>query len=193
MTSFAKLSPPVSMPLLSMLDRRVQDHPSKVAARWDELSQLNASSFSIPLIANGDVYTRQDIQQIRSITGFSSVMIARGAIENVSIFRRDDNTTPRDQIISDYIQKALKCNALFPNVKYVLQQMMKNELNHGNGLRLNRSKSFSQIIDMWPPEPNRQIDMRSTESNRQIDTWPPESNRQIAVSPERTNSSQDDA
>lgn len=57
---------------------------------WDVFDQL-AQSLSIPVIANGDLYTLQDIEKLKSSSGslISSWMFARGAQWNVSIFRKE--------------------------------------------------------------------------------------------------------
>lgn len=53
------------------------------------LSQLS-SAVQIPVIANGDCFEHEDIESIRQLTGCSSVMIARGAMWNPSIFSSDE-------------------------------------------------------------------------------------------------------
>jgi tRNA-dihydrouridine synthase 2 len=64
---------------------------------------LLQSPLSIPVIANGDVFERSDIEKLRKDTGVSSVMIARGALKNPSIFATTQQ--PLHETIRDYLKK----------------------------------------------------------------------------------------
>eukprot|EP01102_Stenamoeba_stenopodia_P005900 TRINITY_DN16614_c0_g1_i1.p1 TRINITY_DN16614_c0_g1~~TRINITY_DN16614_c0_g1_i1.p1 ORF type:complete len:372 (-),score=79.07 TRINITY_DN16614_c0_g1_i1:63-1178(-) len=125
--------------------RRVPDRP-RFKARWDELSQtLSAASLSIPVIANGDLFQREDIQRMKEeIPGCSSVMIARGALVNASIFRKE-GMLPTEDVMMDYLQLAQQCEVPYQNVKYVFQQMIKHELNTPHGTLINTAKSYNDL------------------------------------------------
>jgi tRNA-dihydrouridine synthase 2 len=56
-------------------------------AHWERLAAL-AAGVGVPLIANGDVYSYEDAQQLVGVSGFTGVMVARGALRNLSLFRR---------------------------------------------------------------------------------------------------------
>lgn len=47
------------------------------------------SALSVPVVANGDIFNREDLAKLREMSGASSFMIARGAIHNPSIFRKE--------------------------------------------------------------------------------------------------------
>ena len=68
-------------------DRETHERPSD-RAHWDYLKPL-VEGASVPILANGDIFTHADIDAIRSRTGCRSVLIARGALRNASIFRKD--------------------------------------------------------------------------------------------------------
>lgn len=61
----------------------------------DAIRQI-AESVRIPVIANGgsnDIHSYEDIEKFRTECGATSVMIARAAQKNVSIFRKEGTTT----------------------------------------------------------------------------------------------------
>lgn len=64
--------------------RRTDERP-KDKAHWEALAPL-VKCVSVPVIANGDIYTREDIAEIRRLSGCSSVMLARGAMKNPCAF-----------------------------------------------------------------------------------------------------------
>lgn len=56
-------------------------------ADWGAIARLR-QYISIPLVANGDVISVADVQQVKAQTGCQAVMIGRGAIGNPWIFSR---------------------------------------------------------------------------------------------------------
>ena len=55
------------------------------AASWDSIKPV-VSAVSVPVLANGDLFTQIDITKCREQTGVNSFLIARGALSNASIF-----------------------------------------------------------------------------------------------------------
>ncbi len=45
---------------------------------------------SVPVIVNGDLYTRADINELKRRSGCDGIMLARPALYNISLFRRGD-------------------------------------------------------------------------------------------------------
>lgn len=126
--------------------RRVEDADVK-AANWDELEQvvaLTKSKFpTTPILINGDFYTRDEFTKFRQNTGASGVLLARPALYNTSIFKKPtpeiqstvgfDCTVhgyksplllDRTTVIQDYLREAVKYDAHFKNIKYVICEMM---------------------------------------------------------------------
>jgi nifR3 family TIM-barrel protein len=58
-------------------------------ADWDAIAEIKAC-LSVPVVANGDVRSVADIEQIKAYTGCEAVMIGRAAIGNPWIFSRQD-------------------------------------------------------------------------------------------------------
>lgn len=102
--------------------RFVGDRPS-VKAHWELLHQLS-SSIQIPIIANGDFWNMEDIQKYRTKYSdqITSFMIARGAQENVSVFRRE-GLLESNYVMTEYVKLAILYESKFYNSKYCLGVM----------------------------------------------------------------------
>ena len=76
-------------------------------ADWSAIAEIKAS-LSIPVIANGDVTTVAEIEQIKAETGCDGVMIGRAAIGNPWIFSRLDRDQVSPGLLQDTMQRHLK-------------------------------------------------------------------------------------
>jgi len=85
---------------------RIVGDESHINARWSTLVEVVKqlkSTESVPIIVNGDLYTRADIREMKRRTGCDGVMLARPALYNMSLFRRgkeegkDDGPTTTEQ------------------------------------------------------------------------------------------------
>jgi len=122
-------------------------------AHWDDLEEvvpLIKSKFpSLPLLINGDFYTRQEFTEFQTKHGTSGVLLARPALYNTSIFRKpptivvDDNNDSvlpppvvygydspllldKTTVVQDYLRESTRYNTHYKNVKYVVGEMMTN-------------------------------------------------------------------
>ena len=68
-------------------------------------------SLNIPVIANGDVKSMEDVENTVAVTGVDGVMAARGILENPAMYSGVD-TTP-DQCIVDWCRLALSTGTSF--------------------------------------------------------------------------------
>ncbi len=91
-------------------------------AHWDWLKQLSQIGLKIPLIGNGDVLAREDIERMKRESGVDSVMIARGAIRNCSIFAQEQRDVL--DVIRDYLRYAVSWGNGFQNTKYVITETL---------------------------------------------------------------------
>jgi len=122
-------------------------HDATEAADWKELEQvvpLVRSKFpTLPLLINGDFYTRQEFMDFQTKHGTSGVLLARPALYNCSIFRKPPPCTTettdyssysydspllldKTTVIQDYLKQSLRYNPHHKNVKYVITEMMTN-------------------------------------------------------------------
>jgi len=127
--------------------RERPQHP----AHWDQLTELARAKLSVPLILNGDVLHREDISKANEKTSIPSVMIARGAIMNPSIFR--PLQAPVDDMIVKYLKKAIDLSNHVVNTKYVLMQIMAyQESRHLNNQLVQRATDYETICSGWGME-----------------------------------------
>jgi tRNA-dihydrouridine synthase 2 len=73
---------------------RIRGDESTIMARWETLIsvvrelKMHVDTRNIPIIINGDLYTREDIHEMKLRTGCDGIMLARPALYNISLFRR---------------------------------------------------------------------------------------------------------
>jgi tRNA-dihydrouridine synthase len=65
--------------------REVHERPRE-PAHWDRFLPIFQGDFQVPIIANGDFFTVQGVERFMEDTKCKSLMIARGAIMNPSLF-----------------------------------------------------------------------------------------------------------
>jgi len=117
------------------------------------LQEIIASKpVNIPIIANGDVFVHEDISKIRELTGADSVMIARGAIKNASIFQ--STHIPVYDVMQDYMKLAITTDNHYTNTKYTLLQIAKEHgmwrnNGEGEGQILLKGKSTGEIARLF--------------------------------------------
>ena len=104
--------------------RRVPDKP-RHRALLSELQPL-LSHLSIPTIVNGDMFTPQDMAAARSSFPSSSLMIARGAQWNPSVF--SPRPLPALAVASQYLRTARGVCSHAGNSKYTLMEMLKGQV-----------------------------------------------------------------
>ncbi|KAM5138170.1 tRNA-dihydrouridine(20) synthase [NAD(P)+]-like [Mantella aurantiaca] len=111
-----------------------------------------AEAVSIPVIANGGsqeiIREFADIEAFKSITTASSVMVARAAMWNPSIFRREGTLSIED-VIHDYIRHAVHYNNHYTNTKYCLCQMLRDQLESTLGKKLHAAQSTKEICEIF--------------------------------------------
>ena len=110
--------------------RHVPDRPRHRALQDDV--PLLASHLTIPLLYNGDVFTREDVGRWRGLG--ASLMLARGAQWNPSVF--SDHPLPVFDVVRQYLSVARTYAPSVGNGKYCVMEQLKG---HVGGLQSYRS------------------------------------------------------
>jgi len=72
---------------------RIRGDESHVMARWGTLIEVvrelkMCGDVNVPIVINGDLYTREDIREMKWRTGCDGIMLARPALYNIGLFHR---------------------------------------------------------------------------------------------------------
>ena len=107
--------------------RETHHRPSE-PAQWGRLKPV-VDAVNIPVIANGDLYSKSDIVSFLNESGADGVMFARGAMGDPSVFGSDDegtdNLVPTYDLLRDYLRIASLVNNNLENTKYTMLQMLR--------------------------------------------------------------------
>lgn len=103
-------------------------------ADWDYIAEV-VQAVDIPVIANGDVFSKEDYIKIKAHTGAAGVMIARGALGNPQIFSEITGTPCPYATVQDIALKHIDVLASFHSDIYVVNNMKKQIACYCKGLR----------------------------------------------------------
>ncbi|XP_056138080.1 tRNA-dihydrouridine(20) synthase [NAD(P)+]-like [Lampris incognitus] len=114
--------------------------------------QAVAQAVSIPVIANGGsldlVKTYADIEAFRTATRASSVMLARAAMWNPSVFR-SQGLLPLEEVMEEYLKYAIRYDNNAFNTKYCLCQMLRDKVESPMGKQLQSAQTSIEISDAY--------------------------------------------
>ncbi|TYZ67161.1 hypothetical protein PybrP1_000398, partial [[Pythium] brassicae (nom. inval.)] len=109
--------------------RQVHERPVD-RAHWEAFAPV-VSALAVPVLVNGDLFVREDIERVRELSGARSFLVARGALTNASIFRREGMLPYTDVrvccallVVVDYLKVAAETDNVFQNTKYNLSRML---------------------------------------------------------------------
>ncbi|CAG9853662.1 unnamed protein product [Phyllotreta striolata] len=110
-----------------------------------------AETLNIPVIANGgsrEIENYRDLFKFKDDCGCSSVMVARTAQYNCSIFRKD-GMKAMDDVIVQYLKKCVEYDNSPSNTKYCVQNMLKELQETPRGKRFLECQTLEQICNIW--------------------------------------------
>ncbi|XP_063529174.1 tRNA-dihydrouridine(20) synthase [NAD(P)+]-like [Cydia strobilella] len=110
-----------------------------------------AERVSIPVIANGgskEIEKHSDIYKFKELTGCNSVMLARAAEWNCSIFRKE-GLLPMDTVIKEYLKLAVDYDNSPSNTKYNVQNILRELQETPRGRQFLECQTLEQICDIW--------------------------------------------
>ncbi|NXI18286.1 DUS2L synthase, partial [Irena cyanogastra] len=132
------------------LERKKEERPQH-PVHCDVIKAIS-EAVSIPVIANGGshdfIKEYADIETFQKATAASSVMIARAAMWNPSIFRKE-GFCPLKDVMQDYIKYVLRYDNHYTNTKYCLCQMLREQLETTQGKKLHAAQSTQEICEAF--------------------------------------------
>ncbi|XP_054809434.1 uncharacterized protein LOC129311270 isoform X2 [Prosopis cineraria] len=136
---------------LAVHGRRVPDRP-RDPAKWSEIADV-VSALSIPVIANGDVFEYNDFQRIKSATGASSMMVARGALWNASVFSPKGKVSC-GELKREYIRKCILWDNDIKSTKHTLKEIIMHYscLELPEGKAVIKSESLADLARLYGEE-----------------------------------------
>jgi len=102
-------------------------------------------SLVIPVVANGDVKSLQDVKHTVALTGVDGVMAARGMLENPAMYAGFE-TTP-DKCISDWCRLALTTGTPFSCFHHHLIYMCQKRISRAERRIFNSLASTAAVLD----------------------------------------------
>uniref|UniRef100_A0A915Q0Y0 DRBM domain-containing protein n=1 Tax=Setaria digitata TaxID=48799 RepID=A0A915Q0Y0_9BILA len=121
---FVKMIEQCGVSAVGIHGRRRNERPGD-PNRLNEIRDV-ARAVSVPVIANGfsgSIKEYEDILKFREQSGASSVMIARKALSNPSIFRPDGIISFEEEI-NGFLKMVCKYDENFTSTKYVVQRIL---------------------------------------------------------------------
>uniref|UniRef100_A0A672YA48 DRBM domain-containing protein n=1 Tax=Sphaeramia orbicularis TaxID=375764 RepID=A0A672YA48_9TELE len=110
--------------------------------------QAVSQAVSIPVIANGGsldlVKKNGDIEEFRKATGASSVMLARAAMWNASVFN-SQGPVPVERVMEEYLKYAIRYDNNAFNTKYCLCQMLRDKVESPLGKQVQAAQTNAEI------------------------------------------------
>lgn len=114
--------------------------------------QAAAEAVSVPIIANGGsldlVKTYADIEEFRKATGASSVMLARAAMWNPSVFS-PKGLLPVDEVMEEYLKYAIRYDNHAFNTKYCLCQMLRDKVESPLGKQVQAAQTNTEFSNAY--------------------------------------------
>merc|ERR1711975_51784 len=81
-------------------------------------------------------------------SGANSVMIARGALANASIFR-PEGMLPQFEVAQEYVKMAVQYDNVFQNTKWFLTNMLRTMMKEPFGQRITKAKTTEEFCDLF--------------------------------------------
>jgi len=133
---------------------RLKEERSRHKCRVNVIKAIS-ETLSIPVIANGGsrdhITCYDDIIKFRELTGATSVMVARSAQDNPSVFRKE-GPLPVNDVIKDYLHVAISLNNHYVNCKYCILQIMKGLQESPEGVVVRAAENLREICQVFGME-----------------------------------------
>ncbi|GMI17520.1 hypothetical protein TrLO_g13109 [Triparma laevis f. longispina] len=111
----------VGLSLITIHLRTINDSSHESCKKRYWMISKFVDDLNIPVIINGDVWSKQDVQEIKE-KGCKGVMVARGGLSGMVKF--GETGKGKDELIGDYLRLCLQFDNHFINTKYVVLEMI---------------------------------------------------------------------
>jgi len=102
-------------------------------------------SVQIPVVANGDIKTLEDVKNVKDATNVDGVMAARGLLENPAFYAGHE-LTPKE-CVESWLRISLDIGTPFPCFHHHLSYMLEKSLPRPERKYLNSFNSTPAVID----------------------------------------------
>lgn len=113
---------------------------------FDQIKQIKDCA-SVPIIANGDVFTPADAEFLVNATGVDGVMAARGILLNPAQFKGYDQVPM--ECVTDYLRIAMEYGGDYAMHHYHLYEMMSPYLTKTDRSEFTNLTSMSGVVDFF--------------------------------------------
>lgn len=119
-----KIAESVGVSYITVHGRTTKQRPS-TPPNLDAIKLVKENA-SVPIIANGDIYSLKDAEMVREKTGVNGAMAARGMLENPAMFAGYE-TTPME-CIQDFVNLSLSLGTSAHEFRHHLGYMMEGSM-----------------------------------------------------------------
>lgn len=114
-----------------------------------EAVKLVKESVSVPVLANGDVNSLDDMDMVVAKTGVNGVMSARGILANPAMFHSDRYAIAPIEVVEEYVGHAMRYGppTSFPIMHHHLQYMLEKHLSALDRKEFNELMSAPGVFD----------------------------------------------
>lgn len=109
------------------------------------LKTLRAAFPDLYMIANGDVYTVADAEEIVRNTGVDGVMAARGILENPALFA--GLKQPDTEVVRRFLDYALRCGLRYELILHHVHEMVARQTTKRQRKGLAQARDALDIVD----------------------------------------------
>lgn len=110
-----------------------------------------ASTSPIPIIANGgslDIKSGNEIDEFKEAVGCHSVMVARAAQWNMSVFRKE-GPLPIKEVAKELLKLSVRYDNEWSNTKYCLMMYLHNQQLANIGADIHQCKGLKELCEVW--------------------------------------------
>lgn len=110
-----------------------------------ESIRLVKEALGVPVIANGNIFTLEEAEELQKFTGVNGIMSARGLLENPALFAGFKKTPW--EAVTRYVDLSLKYGSCHAILHHHLVTMLQHQLPTSTARYFNTLASIPSILD----------------------------------------------